>query len=290
MPDYPRLNRLAAELRERLDQLDQELAHLRQAGADRGVPRSVGAGGDRSLADIFDLSKVIPPTASLDPDAIVGGAPTNQFPDCCAVGDASGYFCTGTLIAPKVVVTAKHCTGASRVFLKGRDVGKPATGETIDARAIPHPNPQVDLQVLVLERSSQVTPRRIARGAEVQANVATLVGFGTIDFDGTVGFGQKRKVRVPITSVDCATQEAQGRFGCRQGIEMVAGHRGLNKDSCRGDSGGPLYVSGVEGGFLLLGVTSRGTSDSQQVCGDGGIYVRVDQFIEWIREQTGADI
>ena len=50
-----------------------------------------------------------------------------------------------------------------------------------------------------------------------------------------------------------------------------------------------MYIDSVDGGMSLLGVTSRGVR-SRNVCGDGGIYVRVDQFIEWIREQTGLEI
>ena len=79
----------------------------------------------------FDLSKVIPPTQTNEPDSIVGGVPTSDFPDCCAVGNGNGYFCTGTLIAPTLVVTAEHCTGVTQVFLKGNDVNNPNSGETI---------------------------------------------------------------------------------------------------------------------------------------------------------------
>ncbi|MBC8115478.1 MAG: trypsin-like serine protease, partial [Candidatus Saccharimonas sp.] len=51
---------------------------------------------------------------------IVGGVDTDpgEFPDCVAVGSETGWCCTGTLVAPNVVVTAGHCDGgcASRVY------------------------------------------------------------------------------------------------------------------------------------------------------------------------------
>ena len=142
----------------------------------------------------------------------------------------------------------------------------------------------------MLKKPSTVTPRHIAQGPEVRAEKATLAGFGRIDFNGTFGFGIKRKVEVPITSLGCSSNDDVNNFACRQGIEIVAGHRGLSKDSCRGDSGGPLYILG-ENGHYLLGATSRGiTGPNTRVCGDGGIYTRVDQFIDWITEKTGVAI
>jgi hypothetical protein len=176
-----------------------------------------------------------------------------------------------------------------RVFLGGHDISRADRGETISVvEDIAHP--EVDLRVLVLERDSSIAPRHIAQGAEVKATKATLVGFGTIDLAGTFGYGIKRKVEVPINSLGCDGPKDPGQFGCRAGQEIVAGHRGLARDSCRGDSGGPLYIPNEEGGYNLLGITSRGVADAPNVCGDGGIYVRIDQFVDWIKDKTGVAI
>lgn len=288
MARFTRVEQLVDELKRKLEQLGQEIAQLK--GTEEGASglRSLAAGQDDE-EEIFDSSNVIPPTRTDAPDSIVGGTPTSQFPDCCAVGDEVDYFCSGTLIAPNVVVTAEHCTNPKRVFLKGRDVSKPESGETINVKKS-FSHPEVDLQVLVLEQDSTVKPRHIAQSAEVQGTQVTLVGFGTVDFDGTKGFGQKRRVTVPISSIDCGSAEDAAEFGCQIGKEMVAGHRGLLRDSCRGDSGGPAYIRTPLGGLALAGVTSRGIRNTEKVCGDGGIYVRVDKFIDWIREKTGVDI
>jgi len=48
---------------------------------------------------------------------ITGGLPVDAgaFPECCLIGNSSGggflnqWFCTGTLIHPRIVVTARHC-------------------------------------------------------------------------------------------------------------------------------------------------------------------------------------
>jgi secreted trypsin-like serine protease len=97
-------------------------------------------------------------------------------------------------------------------------------------------------------------------------------------------------VEVPITSLDCSDPHHPKRFGCLPGREIVAGQRGLRLDSCKGDSGGPLYIRKTKGEYSLLGATSRGARESFTTCGDGGIYVRVDLCLDWIREVTGVNI
>ncbi len=229
-----------------------------------------------------------PPTES--PTEIIGGVETDAFPDCCAVGNDEGYYCSGTLIAPNVVVTADHCQGVTRVFLKGNDVTAPKTGETL-AVVQHYSHSEVDLQVLVLAQNSEVLPRAITPES-VLADVtqATVVGFGTINPEGTYGYGRKRRVEVPIMSLDCGGSDDPKHYGCLPGREIVAGHSGLMLDTCRGDSGGPLYLHGADGQYYLLGATSRGARGGFHTCGDGGIYVRVDLCLDWIRQVTGVEI
>jgi hypothetical protein len=285
MPDYQRVSQLIDAARSQLDEAASALALLQAGGA--APERMFGPRGQPG-ARSFDPARVIPPTQTEDPDSIVGGMPTLEFPDCCAVGNATQYYCTGTLIAPTLIVTARHCPDLKRAFLKGHDISQPGSGETIEIEK-EFAHKEADLRLLVLRKASSVAPRHIAQAAEVQGTRALLVGFGTVDFAGTVGYGIKRKVEVPITSIACRGADENTRYGCRPGVEMVAGHRGLDRDSCRGDSGGPLYILSAEGTYHLLGVTSRGVG-GPRVCGDGGIYVRVDQFLDWIHTTTGIAI
>jgi secreted trypsin-like serine protease len=286
MPDYSRILSLIDELRAELYRLAS--VQEAQTGGERLLAPQPASSGDSP----YDRARVIPPTRTDQVDSIVGGRPTQSFPDCAAVGNETGYFCTGTLIAPNLVVTAKHCAQlpVTRVFLKGHDISELESGEVLAVKSH-HQHPSADIMVLVLEKDATTTPRHIAQGPEIAAaspDEATLVGFGTIDFDGSMGYGVKRRVEVGITSLACGSTEEAEDYGCQQGLELVAGHRGLNKDSCRGDSGGPLYIRSAEGDYSLLGATSRGIGP--RTCGDGGIYVRVDQFIEWIRQETGIEI
>jgi len=206
------------------------------------------------------------------------------------VGDYEAFYCSGTLIAANLVVTADHCGNPWCVYLKGNDVSRPEDGEILRVTQL-FSHPEVDLMVLLLERASQVRPRHVAQGIEVAgATMATLVGFGTIDQDGTIGYGRKRKVEVPIVSLDGGGLGEAKKYGCLPGREVVAGHRGLLQDSCRGDSGGPLYIRNAQGEYYLLGATSRGVANGFRACGDGGVYVRVDLCLDWIRSVTAAEI
>lgn len=292
--EIPDLAEQMRALRESVDELAEEVRSLKNQVGER-------AGGsanfiereraDRVLnPDPFNLSAVIPPSPQQTPATIIGGEETNEFPDCCAVGNPVGYYCSGTLIAPNLVVTAEHCTRATLVFLKGSDVKVPTGGETI-VIAEQYEHPEVDLRVLVLARDSMVQPRHVAQGAEIgNPKQATLVGFGHVNLSGTIGYGKKRTVEVPIKSLDCGSQEEAKEFGCAQGVSMIAGHRGLLMDSCDGDSGGPLYIKAQNGSFYLLGVISKAIMNPDHKCGDGSICIRVDKFLDWIREQTGVYI
>ena len=216
-----------------------------------------------------------------------------DFPDCVAVGSNTSFCCTGTLIGPNVVVTAGHCHAggcALRVFI-GDNANQPASGQVIQvATAIRHPayNPvtlENDLTVLVLAQNVQnVTPRRIASTDDVNAAFfLRLVGFGLNEQDV---FGIKSRADVAIASNRCDTAETQSKFGCNAKREIVAGGNGV--DSCKGDSGGPAYIrKGSE--FLLAGATSRATANSINNCGDGGLYVRVDLYSDWIRTTAQAN-
>ena len=224
---------------------------------------------------------------------IIGGSAVvgTAFDDCVAVGDDADWGCTGTLIAPDVVLTAGHCEVLhTRVFV-GNNVDKKGRVVRV-VRHVRHPrwseDLRNDLMLLILEKAVPgVKPRPMATAKAIDAAPdGRVVGFGTTDLPGTKGYGVKRQTDVPIVSSACRGR-VNGRsdgtvYGCHVGQEIVAGKPLLLHDTCRGDSGGPFYVADARGRWLLAGVTSRGTDLATTMCGDGGLYTRVDQYRDWI--------
>jgi secreted trypsin-like serine protease len=238
---------------------------------------------------------------------VLGGVPVppGQFMDCVAVGCPRGWFCTGTLIASDLVLSAAHCVRcASHVFF-GDDVRSVRVGDRDNPSVIAvrqvirheaYRDSSDDLSALMLARSVNITPRRVATGAQIAAATdGRVAGFGWIDERGKKKHGEKRMVDVPIASHGCdgrvGGQPDEEAYGCAAGFELVARRKGkVIKDTCKGDSGGPLYIQDMDGGWLLAGVTSRGTRGTGRVCGDGGIYSRLDRYQAWIERTAGVQL
>jgi secreted trypsin-like serine protease len=235
---------------------------------------------------------------------VLGGmaVPPGEFMDCVAVGCGSEWFCSGTLIAPNVVITAAHCARcASHVFF-GDDVRGVPPGDSshpsvvsVD-RLVRHDDYEGranDLMVLVLSTRVNIAPRRLATTTQIDAaKDGRVAGFGWVDERGRKQHGEKRMVDVPVASHACegtvGGEADEQAYGCVAGLELVAKRKGrIIKDTCKGDSGGPLYIEDARGEWLLAAATSRGTADSPRMCGDGGIYTRLDRYKTWIDRSAG---
>lgn len=226
------------------------------------------------------------------PLPVVGGSDVDDpddWPDVAAVSDGRNVFCTGTLIAPDVVLTAGHCISSDveEVVLGTNDFGDP--GEVIGVDdAIEYPNWEdgsFDVGVLILEESSSIRPRTIAtdcvredieNGAEV-----VMVGYGALDPNGQRYTDDLQEGETEIDAAECDTEW----LGCARDImpdgELTAGYVGAG--ACYGDSGGPLYLP-TDRGTFVVGVASRVAAP----CGNGGIWVRPDHpdLFEWIEDVT----
>lgn len=244
-------------------------------------------------------------TAAAAAPPVTGGgdAPQGAWPDAAAIlydqgdgQDAQG--CTGTLIAPTVVLTAGHCTSPElgtldHVLVGASSLAHPDEGETLPVRkviAYPGWSSSSDVAVLVLGKAAHEPPRALATGwgrlAIVDGAPVELVGFGAIDDQGLTFVDQLQEARTTIT--DAACDEVAGcHDGARPAGELGAGGMGI--DTCFGDSGGPLYVLTAHGA-LLAGVTSRGYADATVPCSQGGIYERPDKIADWIEEVAGVRV
>ena len=217
----------------------------------------------------------------------VGGMPTGLFPQCCLVGNLSRYFCTGVLIHPRIVLTAAHCApeGINRIRINCTTEFNGVEINGVKVRVHPEYtrfNKIHDIAVLILPENAPTQPVEIASTQELlNAGETTLVGFGNTNFSGNAGFGLKRQVSVPLDRHPNVI-EAETRLGFESDLEFTAGGNG--RDTCTGDSGGPVYVMGNAGELKVAGLTSRPYLTFNRPCGEGGIYTRIDVHLEFIRD------
>lgn len=280
------------------------------------APLGGGSASDdapRRPADAIEL-----PGLPLGPSVrVVGGdpVPVGTWDDAVGVVfDASYVGCTGTLIAPDLVITAGHCAGAISHVLVGIK-NWAFDNEDYDIIAVTrtrvHPSYDgqrgFDVAVLELAEPSRFPPRVIASDCVLEESLTdgalvTIAGFGNTCTNGGCSTSVLNEVDTLVRDADCSEAVLDGTItGCdptlRPAGEISAGGRldvdgdgDLDgpRDSCFGDSGGPLYLRADRGDFLI-GVTSRGFrgGDPEFPCRDGGIYARPDAVIDWIEERTG---
>ncbi len=255
-----------------------------------------------TLACVLALAGCATPAPELGVDAasqaIVGGAPVDGTqPGVVAVVTQGGGLCSGTVIAPRVVLTAKHCiqragAGAplppAAIFVAVTDDVTPlfdrrrsfddfitdsvdvltTEGSYREDRCLRDLTSQ-DVALVVTRQRMPVEPVPVSFAApslQVGQSV-TAVGFGQLPSGGS---GRKFSVETDVFCVGC--RQCDARTDPSGEIYTIA-------TTCQGDSGGPLINADGE----VFAVLSFGTGS----CGDPRAingFNRIDTFADLINE------
>ncbi len=230
---------------------------------------------------------------------IVGGtiSARGARPYQVAMTNTSGFqYCGGTLISSTWVLTAAHCvkgTAASSIRIRAgvNKLSDSTQGQTVGVSTVTiHPSyrdASYGYDIALLKLSTAVNnpyaapaklPNNSVEGIlDVKGKFAVVSGWGlTQGNNNSSASDDLREVSIPISPNPgtCGGSAVPGNTICGEYYQ--------GKDSCNGDSGGPL-AQAYNGSNYVLGIVSYGPS----ACTGNGVYTRVNGYLSWIAQVSG---
>ncbi|XP_034376339.1 coagulation factor XI isoform X1 [Arvicanthis niloticus] len=239
-------------------------------------------------------------TTKIKPRVVGGTASVHgEWPWQVALHTSQGHLCGGSIIGDQWILTAAHCFSGIETPKNLRVYGGIVNQSEINEdtaffrvqEIIIHnqyttAESGYDIALLKLESSMNYTDfqRPICLPSKGDRNVVHtdcwVTGWGyTGSRDKVQNTLQKAKVPL-VWNEECQTRYRRHKITNKM---ICAGYKEGGKDTCKGDSGGPLACK-HNGVWHLVGITSWGEG-----CGlkeRPGVYTNVAKYVDWILEKT----
>jgi len=232
---------------------------------------------------------------------IIGGteAVKGRYPYVVSLRDEYGHLCGGSLIAKDVVMTAAHCQVESYTVVVGQhDMNESTDGEELNVKAdLPHPNYAItgdeDFMLVFLDGTFEnvdLVKLNSDSSIPLVSQELTTMGWGIKSTDDDWPDVSDVLMSVQLSTMSNEACEAsEGEIdGCAISFEgMISENmlcaRAYVRDSCYGDSGGPLIIEGDDASSdIQVGVVSWGYGCAEPDF--PGVYSRISQLYGWIEE------